>query len=75
MATWKQIFAAEQRKLPKGATPKERGEATKRAARIYHGQGIKTNPDSQNWLLIGAVVVGGYLLLQNIKPQPVLPAR
>ncbi len=35
---WREIFREEQAKLPRNASPKDRGEATKRAADRYHGR-------------------------------------
>lgn len=72
--SYRSIWSAEQRKLPKHATPQERGEATRRAAEIYHGGGreVRRNPGGgmlKLALIVGAAVVLGPRLLAPKNPD------
>ena len=72
MNKWQEIFAREQRKLPRGASRYERGQAAKRASRIYRGGQLKkevqSNPMQRDDLLKwGVVAVVAYFGYQWIK--------
>lgn len=82
MGTWREIFSAEQRKLPRNATPDQRAEATRRASRIYRGleaaparaRRTRRNPSGGGLvklgLLGGAAYLGLKLLGKSAAPNP-----
>lgn len=74
--SWKQAFAKAQRALPKSASPKERGAATKRAAAAYR-KGTRTNPSGGGLIKLAVIGVGAYygikFLAKQTKP-PEAPA-
>lgn len=76
MNKWQQIFSEEQRKLPKGASPADRGRAAKRASMRYRGKqvmrDIRGNP-SQDKLMTYAIIGGAVFLLFQIMKNQSLP--
>lgn len=77
MATWRETFTRYQRALPHGATFKERGEATRRAAAEYrreHGgkrRGTRSNPsrsDIKKIAVVAGLGLAAYELMKNQKP-------
>ena len=73
MSRWREILIAEQRKLPRGATFKQRGEATKRASRIYRGQELRQNPEGKQLVKYGLIAAGVYALYVTLRPQVAAP--
>ncbi len=74
MASWRDVFTTEQRKLPRGATPKERGQATIRASRIYHGRQLQSNPDGKQLAKAGLIAAAAYLAYTMLNKPPVAAA-
>ncbi len=74
MASWREVFTAEQRKLPTGASPKERGEATRRASRIYRGHQLRSNPDGKQLAKAGLIAAAVYLAYTMLNKPPVASA-
>lgn len=68
---WREIFSQYQRALPRNASPRERGEAARRASAAYRGH-TRSNPSSADMtrlLVIGAAVYLGMQLLKQQQPQ------
>lgn len=73
---WREIFSKYQRELPRNATPQERGEATRRASREYHGE--RSNPskgDATRVALVVGMAFVGYKLLQGLQAAKETPEQ
>ena len=68
-SAWHNVLMTELKKLPKSAKPRERGQAFKRASRIYHGKKLMSNPGSANKGLItlGIVAVAAFVGLKLLS--------
>ena len=70
---WKRILKEERAKVPAGAPFSAYQAATKRAAARYRASRGHTerNPKGSDWLLIGLLALGAWVLLQGVnKRQP-----
>ncbi len=65
-SAWHSIVTAELKKVGKGAKPKERGEAMKRASRIYHGKKLMSNPGPAkgNIIKMGLIAAAAFVGLK-----------
>ena len=69
-------YAAHVKRVMAQERPHGREEAVaamRKAAHLWHGGKVKSNPVGPNPLLIGALAVGGYLLWQRSKESRPAP--
>lgn len=66
---WNKFFAKIQHELPAGATPRQRGEAARRAAALWRAGKTRSNPDSGDLLKYGLIVGAGYLGYRLLKQR------
>ena len=61
--SWKSISTAELRKLDRNASPRERGDALKRASAIYRGAPVRTNPSGGGGIVKLGLLAGAEFLI------------
>lgn len=65
---YRRLFARVQSELPRDATPRQRGEAARRAAAIWRGRQVRSNPDGGGLMrlaIYGAVLYFAVKALQR----------